>query len=303
MSLFDRLDVNRDGVISRAEFNQALHGASAFPASGMVTTAPARTLPQFPLPRDSLAAYQANQSLQPGVPLPYAAAAQRPLHSSYAQAPAVHYASEPVVHQVAPLQQAVYAPPAVYHHQAEVLPTYAPAGLSTERHALYSSVPVSPARSHFGGQPLSRSVSSAVPTLGPPLRSEALVSRAAPSRLDLPGGFHDRIVGERPISREELASTGNLIEGPPLEAWQQEQPITYLAAERPTTYLAAERPTTYLSAAPVARSSAAVVLAAEPVQAAPSSLFDRLDANHDGIITREEFNQGTHLGAGPVAII
>jgi len=110
-------------------------------------------------------------------------------------------------------------------------------------------------------------------------------------------GPNDRVVGERPISREELASTGNLIEGETPGArqllnapWAPTYPLSaYGGAGEGAGYGG-------LSSAP----------AYQPVRSygvpvsGSRALFDVLDRNHDGVLTRDEYMQG--LSHAPVAI-
>lgn len=255
MSLFDRFDANHDGVISRSEFVQGTQGMCG---RSVGSALPARSLPHFPLPHDVISHGQVPRMVQ-GT-LSSSVPASLP-HGYLAESPAVQCGREPMVqaasHRYSPCITSgvshVCAQPAVRH--AEVLPSFAPASCSTGlRHSLVSTGATSDL------------------TLS---RTRGLASRAPP-RLDRPGPG-ERIVGERPISREELASTGNLIEKPPVESGPQRQ------------------------GAILGMSSGAIV--SQPVHTASASLFDRLDQNRDGVISREEFNGGTYLGASPVAII
>lgn len=310
MSYFDRLDTNHDGILTRAEFNQAVHGAG-FPQTS--TLGASRALPHFPLPQDAPGAH----SWQPAP----AASSPAPSYSYTVSSPSVvqHNLQEPVtmgstLHQYSAHagMGATYAgmgttyagmgthsgmgatyvggaspaaarvQPAMTRH-AEVLPGGAsaagaystlhapapwPAGHCTSPLAP-TLVPTVPAPSGLIG---AAPAGSALVSGGSMVRHSSGITASRQPRLDRPGPG-ERVVGERPISREELASTGNLIEGPTTGTRGRE------ASTLHTTY--------GTTGSQLAQST---------------SMFDRFDRNHDGVISREEFNQATRLG-GPVTII
>lgn len=285
MSVFDRFDANHDGYISRAEFSQALHDTGKSQSS-YTSALPSRTLPHFPLSQSAGASLpQVRQAAAPGAPLPrsYTVGVGSPGVSPPSgrhtlQEPVVHASSLPqhgslsgaaISSHSVPIQahsagiSAHYATiqPAVHH--AEVIPSVpAAGGMSRTSHSLASSAVVSP----YGHSSLSTAITPLTAPFGGGLASRL------PPRLDRLGPG-ERVAAERPISREELASTGNLIEGPALGA--QARPAMSLA--NPYGTLASPGPS--------------------------ATMFDRLDQNHDGVISRDEFFQGTRLGAAPVAII
>lgn len=179
------------------------------------------------------------------------------------------------------------------------------------------------------------------------------------TRQDISAG--QRVVGERPISREELFSTGNLVEGPemappapaprPLTTSygsapaMSTPPVGYASRVAQTSSVmpiasASQQPlrTCYGDAASLNVRSAPgqfvsqsdfrhkinqlqegrgvshagrsqggsyAPAAYEPTAtyAAASSAFDRIDQNHDGVISRSEFNQAMGRPGGPVAVI
>jgi len=152
-----------------------------------------------------------------------------------------------------------------------------------------------------------------------------MASRALPSRalakLDVMGP-NERVVGERPISREELASTGNLVEGPSFEGagfgggGGGMRPIDgrplYSSASISGGVGGGSGPgygngpgygssgPGYGSGSPYGGSYRSQRDPMLPSFSGAGSAFDRFDRNHDGIITREEYAQG--MGAAPVAI-
>lgn len=191
----------------------------------------------------------------------------------------------------------------------------------------------------------SRVISGGVASVG--VASTGITSTAITSSVGVPANkrmFDHRVMSERHITREELESSGNLLEGPSLppigdsvEAVHQVRsripapaaitaPAATTVAYEPLNTVYGEPPRAAMArvAAPsVTHVSSAVqnsprvhrVQVAPAVSTVPaattSAVFDSIDRNHDGVISRAEFNQAmanvastsVRSGRMPVAII
>jgi len=320
MSLFDRLDTNHDGVLTRAEFAgaglTAGHPAPlpSFPLSPSATVpaAPARYLPTEPLqvaqhyPAGVATSYVGSHHAAVPAPLPqhppavFAQHAPQVIHTAVAPPVVVQHHVAPPAAMTSMTPHPVGATTAAAHSPSRLsaaTPVPVQVTSAVPGHAT-PTAPLGAALPQRAVGHVERSVSLATTAVAPsahlaamPAGTSSLALRG-PTRAPLQPrldslGPNERVVGERPISREELASTGNLVEGPASEAIGVGTGRRPLAGASAALHGPGHLTTTSSSYAPPLSGS--------------SALFDRLDRNHDGILTRAEFNQG--LGGAPVAII
>jgi len=195
----------------------------------------------------------------------------------------------------------------------------------------------------------SRVISGGVASHG--IASTGITSTAITSSVGVPANkkmFDHRVMSERHITREELESSGNLLEGPSLppigdrvEAVHQVrsripapaaitapaattvayeplyEPLNTVYGEPPRAAMArvAAPSVTHVSSAMQNSPRVHTVQVAPAVSTVPAvtttAVFDSIDRNHDGVISRAEFNQAmanvastsVRSGRMPVAII
>lgn len=257
--------------------------------SSAVPAAQPHPLPNFPLPAalqatnaPFVSCRQASQSSAHLAPL----AGPAPYHAQ----PMVHY-TEPPIHYpesipgvpTLPRRPVPLGAPLPIGRSGVPIHAASPATLEGSMHAALAS----PTPSAWAAErSLHTSVPSAATSIG------AAVPSRSPPKLHAPAPG-ERVVGERPISREELASTGNLVEGPAINAMSNAR----VTPAPKATY-----------ATPASGSGMPAFAYPLSSMAAATSLFDRLDRNHDGVTSRSEFYQTRQpyeagFAGGPIAII
>lgn len=228
MSMFDVIDRNHDGVITRSEFQQAMMGRRGGPPAAMgppVGLPPAVMGPPMGLPPVAMGPPMRPQSAFVG-PVSGPAIASDPraigIQTGYASAfstptavvaPTAVAAPPPVVATPVMAQQTLVAPPVMVPPVQQVV-----------AQPVQQQVIAQPVVQKVVAQPVQQQVvavqAQPVVTAAPVVERAIRVERPAQvqavpaiqkQQMKVSG---ERVVGERPITREELASTGNLVEGP-----------------------------------------------------------------------------------------
>eukprot|EP00419_Tripos_fusus_P029865 CAMPEP_0172713764 /NCGR_PEP_ID=MMETSP1074-20121228/63618_1 /TAXON_ID=2916 /ORGANISM="Ceratium fusus, Strain PA161109" /LENGTH=352 /DNA_ID=CAMNT_0013537969 /DNA_START=75 /DNA_END=1133 /DNA_ORIENTATION=+ len=347
-SAFDAIDRNHDGVITRAEFNQAMAASNLGKPMPMACVGP--TMGTYAPPAVS---YTAPTMQAFGAARTYAPPVAGWTASTSTMVPPT-VSTAPVTYAMPATSQVTYgAPPAtsqvtygapVYNAASYVQPTevsYAmPSSPSTAASVSYAMPTSAPTLTY--GSPAPATMQPAVTytaapvTYSPPIgqaasviaapavpqAASAIMAPAMPETYAMPVAYNApfETVVQQPVSygvpsvtyaapetmmQPAMAcasapiayTTGASVEMHPQTTMTYGSPAysTFAAPVEQTISYAAPASTTY-TAAPAMTYSTAPVAYAPPMQAAPmvqqgGSLFDMLDRNHDGVISRAEFNQ------------
>jgi len=298
---FNALDINHDGVITRAEFDQA-YGQPMMQAAPVMYAAPATQT--YAAPAVTYAAPQ--PVMQYAAPQPVMQyAAPQPVMQYAAPQPVMQYAAPPQpVMQAAPVMQ--YAAPVQAQAQVSNIrphPTMGPVEVSSTAHPPQrlqheEAQPISYVGHEGAEANLITNEANYQPTHQQPMTDFHQVNRFVPqSHLQAAGAEQVFAHGGAFGPRMAAGSAGVTYGAPPAPAPVMAPQMAFAAPQM--TYAAPQMAV----AAPQMTYAAPQTTYAAPqmTYGAPAmSGFDAMDRNHDGMITQAEFNAA--MGGGSASM-